>query len=84
MELTLKPSKRNLQPIYDDIIRSYKNGNVEDMRLISREFITELRTTKLNQINFSKKVNSSKSKDELLFFITNIHMQDSVETSSIK
>lgn len=84
MELTLKKDKRNLQPLYDDILKSYSNGSIEDMKVIAREFLNELRTTKVNLYNFTQTINKTFNKDKLLMFITNLHMQDSQETASIK
>lgn len=83
MKLTIKPKKRNLQPLYDDIVKSYKNGTLEDMKILSREFIDELISTKITKYNFNKKIDKC-NKDNLLLFITNIHMQDSQETSSLR
>lgn len=84
MDLTIKQDKRNLQPIYDLICELYYKGSLEDMKIQCKEFVKELRTTKIKNYDFNFKVDKTNNKDKLLQFITNIHMQDSRETSSIK
>ena len=52
------------------------------MKSMSKEFIIELRTTKEKAYSFNNTIDKVKSKDKLLQFITNIHMQDSKETAT--
>jgi hypothetical protein len=84
MNLTLKEGRRNLQPIYDDIVKAYSNGNLDDMKIHSKEFIKELRGTKADKSKeFIQTVDSIKHRDKLIMFMTNLHMQDSKETSGL-
>ena len=83
MELTLKKGKRNLQPIYDSIVEGYSRVNLDEMKRMSREFIIEIRFNKIKAYRFNESVDKIKSKDKLLIFITNLHMQDMKETSGL-
>jgi hypothetical protein len=83
MELTLKKGKRNLQPIYDSIVEGYSRVNLDEMKRMSREFIIEMRVNKIKAYRFNESVDKIKSKDKLLNFITNLHMQDSKETAGL-
>tara|TARA_B100000073_G_C23300064_1_gene398245 strand:- start:165 stop:425 length:261 start_codon:yes stop_codon:yes gene_type:complete len=83
MELTLKKGKRNLQPIYDSIVEGYSRVNLDEMKRMSREFIIEMRVNKIKAYRFNESVDKIKSKDKLLIFITNLHMQDMKETSGL-
>lgn len=74
MDLTIKRDKRNLQPIYDDILKCYQNGTVNEIKTLSLEFIGELRIGKVKAYEFTNKVNKTMTKDGLILFITNIHM----------
>tara|TARA_Y100000356_G_scaffold59875_1_gene48573 strand:- start:84 stop:335 length:252 start_codon:yes stop_codon:yes gene_type:complete len=82
MDLTPKKNRRNLQPIYDSILEAYYSNAFDVMKSMSKEFIIELRTTKEKTYSFNNTINKVKSKDKLLQFITNIHMQDSKETAT--
>lgn len=84
MDLTIKRDKRNLQPIYELICELYRKGSLEDMKAQCREFVIEVRTDKYKTYDFNQKIDRIMDKAKLLQFITNIHMQDSKETSSIK
>tara|TARA_R100001509_G_scaffold132022_3_gene85413 strand:+ start:634 stop:915 length:282 start_codon:yes stop_codon:yes gene_type:complete len=83
MELTLKKGKRNLQPIYDSIVEGYSRVNLDEMKRMSKEFIIEMRVNKIKAYRFNESVDKIKSKDKLLIFITNLHMQDMKETSGL-
>ena len=50
---------------------------------MSEEFIVEMRVEKYKGKGFINTVNKMKNKINLLSFITNLHMQDSKETSGL-
>lgn len=83
MILDIKTNKRNLQPIYDLIIEAFNRKKLEEMRDLSFEFIEEMRTTKVLTYRFNEVVKKSKIPQNLLMFITNLHMQDSSQTSGL-
>ena len=83
MTLTIKKGRRNLQEIYDTINHSYNSGSLDDMKRISEEFIIEMRVEKYKGRGFINTVNKIKDKTKLLMFMTNLHMQDSKETSGL-
>jgi hypothetical protein len=83
MELSIKKGKRNLQEIYSTITDAYSNGSLDEMKKMSEEFIVEMRVEKYKGKGFINTVNKMKNKINLLSFITNLHMQDSKETSGL-
>lgn len=83
MDLTIKKGKRNLQTIYDSIVEGYSRESLDEMKRMSKEFIIEMRTDKIKTYRFNETVDKIKSKDKLLIFITNLHMQDSKETAGL-
>ena len=83
MNLSIKKGKRNLQEIYSTITDAYSNGTLDEMKRMSQEFIIEMRVEKYKGRGFSNTVDKINSKLKLLTFITNLHMQDSKETSGL-
>ena len=83
MNLSIKKGKRNLQEIYSTITDAYSNGTLDEMKRMSQEFIIEMRVEKYKGRGFSNTVDKINSKLKLLNFITNLHMQDSKETSGL-
>ena len=83
MTLTIKKGRRNLQEIYDTINHAYNSGSIDEMKKMSEEFIVEMRVEKYKGKGFINTVNKMKNKINLLSFITNLHMQDSKETSGL-
>ena len=83
MNLSIKKGKRNLQEIYSTIADAYSNGTLDEMKRMSQEFIIEMRVEKYKGRGFSNKVSKIGNKLSLLNFITNLHMQDSKETSGL-
>ena len=83
MTLTIKKGRRNLQEIYDTINHAYNSGSIDEMKRMSEEFIIEMRVEKYNGRGFINTVNAIKDKTKLLMFMTNLHMQDSKETSGL-
>lgn len=83
MQLSIKKGKRNLQTIYDSIVEAYSRKSLDEMKRMSKEFIIEMRTDKIKTYRFNETVDKIKSKDKLLIFITNLHMQDSKETAGL-
>tara|TARA_Y100001972_G_C7515606_1_gene260289 strand:- start:401 stop:661 length:261 start_codon:yes stop_codon:yes gene_type:complete len=83
MTLTIKKGRRNLQKIYDTINHAYNSGSIDEMKRMSEEFIMEMRVEKYKGRGFINKVNKINDKTKLLMFMTNLHMQDSKETSGL-
>tara|TARA_R110000744_G_C18975353_1_gene518635 strand:- start:274 stop:534 length:261 start_codon:yes stop_codon:yes gene_type:complete len=83
MTLTIKKGRRNLQEIYDIINDTYRSGSLEEMRNISKEFVTEMRVEKYKGRGFINTIDKIKDKVKLLTLMTNLHMQDSRETSGL-
>ena len=83
MTLTIKKGRRNLQEIYDTINHAYNSGSIDEMKRMSEEFIIEMRVEKYKGRGFINTVNTIKDKTKLLMFMTNLHMQDSKETSGL-
>tara|TARA_B100001939_G_scaffold312611_1_gene295891 strand:+ start:2079 stop:2339 length:261 start_codon:yes stop_codon:yes gene_type:complete len=83
MNLSIKKGKRNLQEIYSTITDAYSSGTLDEMKRMSQEFIIEMRVEKYKGRGFSNTVDKINSKLKLLTFITNLHMQDSKETSGL-
>ena len=83
MKLSIKKGKRNLQEIYSTITDAYSSGTLDEMKRMSKEFIIEMRVEKYKGRGFSNTVDKINSKLKLLTFITNLHMQDSKETSGL-
>jgi|TARA_R100001163_G_C5021756_1_gene164385 hypothetical protein len=83
MTLTIKKGRRNLQEIYDTINHAYNSGSIDEMKRMSEEFIIEMRVEKYKGRGFINTVNAIKDKTKLLMFMTNLHMQDSKETSGL-
>lgn len=83
MQLSIKKGKRNLQEIYSTITNAYSNGTLDEMKRMSEEFVIEMRVEKYKGRGFTNTINKINSKIKLLEFITNLHMQDSKETSGL-
>ena len=83
MTLTIKKGRRNLQEIYDTINHAYNSGSIDEMKRMSEEFIIEMRVEKYKGRGFINTVNKINDKTKLLMFMTNLHMQDSKETSGL-
>ena len=83
MKLTIKKNKRNLQEIYDSIIEGYSRNSLDEMKRMSKEFIIEMRVDKIKTYRFNETVDKIKTKVKLLYFMTNLHMQDSKETAGL-
>jgi len=83
MKLTIKKNKRNLQEIYNSIMEGYSSNSLDEMKRMSREFIIEMRIDKIKTYRFNETVDKIKTKDKLLLFMTNLHMQDSKETAGL-
>ena len=83
MNLTIKKGRRNLQEIFSTILDSYTNGTLDEMKRMSKEFIIEMRVEKYKGRGFMNTVDTIKNKLNLLTFMTNLHMQDSKETSGL-
>ena len=83
MNLSIKKGKRNLQEIYSTITDAYSSGTLDEMKRMSQEFIIEMRVEKYKGRGFFNTVDKINSKLKLLTFITNLHMQDSKETSGL-
>tara|TARA_B100000900_G_scaffold337164_1_gene299058 strand:+ start:479 stop:739 length:261 start_codon:yes stop_codon:yes gene_type:complete len=83
MTLTIKKGRRNLQEIYDTINHAYSSGSLNEMKRMSEEFIIEMRVEKYKGRGFINTVNKINDKTKLLMFMTNLHMQDSKETSGL-
>jgi len=83
MTLTIKKGRRNLQEIYDTINHAYSSGSLNEMKKMSEEFIIEMRVEKYKGRGFINTVNKINDKTKLLMFMTNLHMQDSKETSGL-
>ena len=83
MTLTIKKGRRNLQEIYDTINHAYNSGSIDEMKRMSEEFIIEMRVEKYKGRGFINTINAIKDKTKLLMFMTNLHMQDSKETSGL-
>ena len=83
MKLTIKKGKRNLQEIYSTITDAYNKGTLGEMKCMAREFVIEMRVEKYKGRGFINTIDNIKNKVKLLEFITNLHMQDSRETSGL-
>ena len=83
MKLSIKKNKRNLQEIYTTISQAYTNGGLDEMKRMSKEFVIEMRIEKYKGKGFINTIDKIKNKYKLLTFITNLHMQDSKETSGL-
>ena len=83
MQLSIKKGKRNLQEIYSTITNAYSSGTLDEMKRMSEEFVIEMRVEKYKGRGFVNTINKINSKIKLLEFITNLHMQDSKETSGL-
>ena len=82
MNLTTIKGRRNLQEIYDLVVEAYRKNEFSQMKELAFEFVKETRISKEKTYYFNKTINNVKTKDNLLMFITNLHMQDSKETVS--
>ncbi len=83
MELSIKKGKRNLQEIYSTITEAYISGSLDEMKRMSKEFVVEMRVEKYKGRGFINTIDKTQNKAKLLFFMTNLHMQDSKETSGL-
>ena len=83
MKLTIKKGRRNLQEKDDTINHAYSSGSLNEMKRMSEEFIIEMRVEKYKGRGFINTVNKINDKTKLLMFMTNLHMQDSKETSGL-
>jgi hypothetical protein len=83
MILSVKKGKRNLQEIYSTITEAYLKSTLEEMKVMSEEFVIEMRVEKYRGRGFINTVNKINNKIKLLEFITNLHMQDSKETAGL-
>jgi|TARA_R110002124_G_scaffold281499_1_gene455868 hypothetical protein len=83
MILSVKKGKRNLQEIYSTITEAYSKSTLEEMKVMSEEFVIEMRVEKYKGRGFINTVNKINNKIKLLEFITNLHMQDSKETAGL-
>ena len=83
MILSVKKGKRNLQEIYSTITETYSKSTLEEMKVMSEEFVIEMRVEKYRGRGFINTVNKINNKIKLLEFITNLHMQDSKETAGL-
>ena len=83
MILSVKKGKRNLQEIYSTITEAYSKGTLEEMKVMSEEFVIEMRIEKYKGKGFINTINKINNKTKLLTFITNLHMQDSKETAGL-
>ena len=83
MELSIKKGKRNLQEIYSTITEAYISGSLDEMKRMSKEFVVEMRVEKYKGRGFINTIDKIQNKAKLLFFMTNLHMQDSKETSGL-
>tara|TARA_R110002153_G_scaffold174212_1_gene327390 strand:+ start:204 stop:470 length:267 start_codon:yes stop_codon:yes gene_type:complete len=83
MILSVKKGKRNLQEIYSTITEAYSKSTLEEMKVMSEEFVIEMRVEKYKGRGFINTVNKINNKTKLLTFITNLHMQDSKETAGL-
>lgn len=83
MILSVKKGKRNLQEIYSTITEAYSKSTLEEMKVMSGEFVIEMRVEKYRGRGFINTVNKINNKIKLLEFITNLHMQDSKETAGL-
>ena len=83
MILSVKKGKRNLQEIYSTITEAYSKSTLEEMKVMSEEFVIEMRVEKYRGRGFINTVNKINNKTKLLTFITNLHMQDSKETAGL-
>ena len=83
MILSVKEGRRNLQEIYSTITDAYSKGTLEEMKVMSEEFVIEMRIEKYKGKGFINTINKINNKTKLLTFITNLHMQDSKETSGL-
>tara|TARA_R110001632_G_scaffold48497_1_gene122164 strand:+ start:175 stop:441 length:267 start_codon:yes stop_codon:yes gene_type:complete len=83
MILSVKKGKRNLQEIYSTITEAYSKSTLEEMKVMSEEFVIEMRVEKYRGRGFINTVNKINNKIKLLEFITNLHMQDSKETAGL-
>jgi hypothetical protein len=82
MNLTTIKGRRNLQEIYDLVVEAYRKNEFSQMKELAFEFVNETRISKEKTYYFNKTINNVKTKDNLLMFVTNLHMQDSKETVS--
>jgi hypothetical protein len=82
MKLTTINGRRNLQEIYDLVVEAYRKNEFSQMKELAFEFVNETRASKEKTYHFNKVVSNARVKDNLLMFITNLHMQDSKETAS--
>lgn len=83
MTLTIKKGKRNLQEIYSTITDAYYNGTLDEMKRMSEEFVVEMRVEKYKGRGFINNIQKIMNKHKLLNLMTNLHMQDSKETSGL-
>ena len=83
MKLTIIKGRRNLQEIYDLVVEAYNKNEFSQMKELAFEFVDEMRSSKEKTYRFNKVINNARVKDNLLMFVTNLHMQDSKETASI-
>jgi hypothetical protein len=83
MQLSIKKGKRNLQEIYSAITNAYSNSTLDEMKLMSGEFVIEMRVEKYKGKGFINTIQKINNKMKLLTFITNLHMQDAKETSGL-
>ncbi len=83
MSLTIKKGKRNLQEIYSTITDAYSNGTLDEMKLMSEEFVVEMRVEKYKGRGFINTIQKINNKTKLLTLMTNLHMQDSKETAGL-
>jgi hypothetical protein len=83
MILSVKKGKRNLQEIYSTITEAYSKSTLEEMKVMSEEFVIEMRVEKYKGRGFINTIQKINNKTKLLTFITNLHMQDSKETAGL-
>tara|TARA_B110000977_G_scaffold166910_1_gene215079 strand:+ start:146 stop:406 length:261 start_codon:yes stop_codon:yes gene_type:complete len=83
MILSVKKGKRNLQEIYSTITEAYSKSTLEEMKVMSEEFVIEMRVEKYRGKGFINTISKINNKIKLLEFITNLHMQDSKETAGL-
>jgi len=82
MKLTTIKGRRNLQEIYDLVVEAYRKNEFSQMKELAFEFVDNMRASKEKTYYFNKAINNTRIKDNLLMFVTNLHMQDSKETAT--
>ena len=83
MNLSIKEGRRNLQTVYNQIVKSYTNESLQQMKVVAKEFVVEMRLQKHKARGFENIIEGTQTKTKLLTFITNLHMQDSSETAGL-